>query len=125
MSTDPAVITEITNVLNTLNTTVTGLTVQQLPDIIVQILTVVSNLKTLSTDQQKAVVIGTVQIYMTKYNLTVAEQTIIMAILPTLIDNLIALDNGTITISSIDQTASNDCGPFCLWLKSLNCKCKC
>jgi len=118
---DPAVNAEVGNVINTLNSVITSFTVQGLPNILVQIMTAVSAANTLTSAQQKAVVIAVVQNYMTVYSLTSAEQTIVMALLPSLIDNLIALDNGTITISSIEQVTATDCGPFCTWLKSLNC----
>ena len=121
MSSDQAVTDEVSKVLDTLNSVITSFTVQNLPDILVQIMTVVSSSKALSTDQQKAVVIAVVQSYMTKYSLTDSEQTIVMSILPSLIDKMIALDNGTITISSIEQVASTDCSSFFLWLKSLGC----
>jgi hypothetical protein len=108
---------QVQAIVNSLTGIVVPVTQNQIPSIIVAALAATASMTTLSTTDKEQVIIGVVQYYITRSNIPINEQTVIMNLVPGILAGLLNLPQ---TKASCDVFWVS----FANWFKT-NCKCCC
>lgn len=87
----------------------------QIPSIVVAAVTATLSMTTLSAADREQVVIGVIQYYISNSNMPVSEQTVIINLVPGMID---ILEN----LPQEEAACSTWCNSISTWFKT-NCKC--
>ena len=119
--------TQVQAIVNSLTTTINiPVTQAQIPSIVVAALAATASMTTLSANDKEQVITGVVQYYVTKSNMPVTEQTVIMNLLPGMITALINLPQTESSCGAFWTSVANwfktNCGGCCCCTSPGCCK---
>src|ERR1700677_68157 len=104
---------QVQAIVNSLTNFTIPVSQEQIPLIVVAALSATVSLTTLSTSDREQVVIDVVQYYVTNSNIPASDQTVIMTLVPGIIDVLVDLPQAETFCTSVGNWFKSSCSCCC------------